>query len=340
LGPAGSENAAPGDAAPRTGLVGRGTLSRPMAGGWFKAIAARLAERVIASAERARVRAERRPTAEAMAWAVLPPLAIFGAIGVAVTIAVAVSCAAFARVEPLGFSEAPVGLARRARLILPGASPAGFSSRWRGFGVREDRIYLEKIPARDRDVFADPPEFPTLREVGERFAGALDDEPSPGSRDLYAIDSDLPHLIRVRAGWPIACLGAWRYPWKGLGADEILGRRASPVRGVVPGTPLPGALLSDAAVFGGVLWVAWASPRFIIRISRKDRGMCTGCGYALGPLLKCPRCGRVVGAARAQESDADELAGDETVDATEDELRMRKGAIRIDPRTRRPVDGT
>lgn len=70
--------------------------------------------------------------------------------------------------------------------------------------------------------------------------------------------------------------------WSNLNADSS---RTLPLH------PIGAGLAANALLFGLVIFCLVAAPRALRRWFRARRGRCTGCGYLLVGLARCPECG-------------------------------------------------
>jgi len=109
--------------------------------------------------------------------------------------------------------------------------------------------------------------------------------------DGYAVDSGYPHVKRIRAGFPFLCFEDWWYPWKGAMYAEIVSGSIEPEPGRIPVTPVPGALLANAAIYGLASWGLVAVVTLARAALRSRRGLCRRCGYALAGTATCSECG-------------------------------------------------
>lgn len=121
-------------------------------------------------------------------------------------------------------------------------------------------------------------------------------------RSLLRMTAHSPQVEFRLAGWPLRYIQHTRasiadaevpvtdprVSWL-AGPSLVVGRETDwPVR------VFPLLMLANAVLFGGVLLFAWEVPPAARRWTRRQRGLCAGCGYDMrgaGATAMCPECG-------------------------------------------------
>jgi hypothetical protein len=110
-------------------------------------------------------------------------------------------------------------------------------------------------------------------------------------------------VISIRAGWPFPVLQAHSFEavaikpaWFSAGEYPawMVDKSSALTPRHIPATPIWSGLFANAAIFGGVVLLAFPVRRAIIRRSRLRRNHCPACGYdrnAHAREARCPECG-------------------------------------------------
>jgi hypothetical protein len=186
--------------------------------------------------------------------------------------------------------------------------------------LRVDRGKQEQLMLmRGEKRLAQPPwPFAVPADWGEPVYGYM--KTSPAVR-CDVISGDSHHgLIREAEvwsfGWPLTAIsyerrcwgdnpgissfqiqyhGAWTLP---IWLDERLPGPLEPLPGLlgraVPLLPRWLGLAADSVLYGGGMWATVGAAAEVRRYSRRRRGLCPSCAYAVGVSERCTECGEMV----------------------------------------------